>query len=155
MRRFVAFSGVVAVVAALAVPAGAATDRQRQIDRQITSLKERVQEASRAEASLLERLDDIESRRRVTESRLRELDAELGGAEDELEVATDELDRLQHAYLQADARFQSLSRELREAKRELRRRAVAAYVGASPGRLATVLLDVETPSELAAAHTYA
>lgn len=142
-----------AAAPARARPAAPARDRRRA-EAEVRTLRERVAEASAEESALLDRLDQVQSRRRQLDARMAVLErhlvvvrAEAGDAESHLEQVHGELVR-------AQARLVAAGGDLAQARGELRHRAVAAYVGNPASATAEAMLRAGSLRRVAAAAGY-
>lgn len=152
---------VAAVLSTVVAPAGAAKKptaaekrRQAEIREQIQSLKEQVQEASAEESELLGKLDAVQDRRRDLDARVGELDAQINSAQAEVDAAEAQLESLQAEFVLAQTKLQVADGKVAEAKRDLRDKAVAAYIGQPSAHAANVMLTAGSMRDLAAAVGY-
>ena len=65
-----------------------ANHRSAQINKRLGTLRSQVQEASAAEAALLDQLDAVEDKRRELDAKVAALDAQVSAAQRELDAAT-------------------------------------------------------------------
>ncbi len=152
---------IAAVLATVVTPAGAAKKltpaekkRQAEISQQIQTLREQVQEASAEENDLLGRLDDVQGRRRQLDAKVGELDARIRDAEGQVRAAEAQLEGLQAEFVRAQTKLQVADGKVAEAKRALRDKAVAAYIGQPSAHAANLVLTAGSMRELAAAAGY-
>ena len=152
--RFVVIIGVILLGLQLA-PVGAAPARPPSRDSKLETLRAQVAEASAEEASLLGRIDVADARRRELDGRVATLDRQIAAVQADLDAAQQRLDALQAQVVLIEGRLAEARRELAVAKDDLRRRAVAAYMGRSDiGRYAELVLRVHDMRQLAASGSY-
>ena len=152
--RFVVIVGVTLPATHLA-PVGAAPARPPSHDSKLDTLRAQVAEASAAEASLLGRIDASTTRRRALDGRVATLDRQIAAVQGDIDAAGQRLDALQARVAAIDGRLADARRELAAAKDDLRRRALAAYMGRSDiGRYAELVLRVHDMRQLAASSSY-
>ena len=125
------------------------SERKKEIDSKLRTLREQVEEASAEESDVLGRIDDTAARRRVLDARLGELDDEIAAAEAQLAVATTQLDELEAGLRRASAKLADTEAGLDRAKKELVDRAVAAYIRNPHLEAADALLRSENYSAVA------
>jgi len=143
---------VVAVFLTATVPASA--DRKDEINQKIRTLREQVEEASEAESELLGQLDDVQSRRRELDGKVATFDKQIAAAEGDVAAAQANLDRLQGEFVQAQMRLAAVEGEVADAQGELRKRAIAAYIGQPTAHAAELMLHADSMRDLAATATY-
>ena len=128
VRPFALFA--VALLATNAgAPVGAATPPRR--DSKLDTLRSQVAEASAEEAALLGRIDSSAARRRALDGRVASIDQQIAGVQADLDAAQQRLDALQAQVTVIEGRLAEARGELAVAKDDLRRRALAAYMGRS------------------------
>ncbi|HUP87056.1 MAG TPA: peptidoglycan DD-metalloendopeptidase family protein [Acidimicrobiales bacterium] len=133
---------------------GAEAARQANIDNQIRSLREQVEEASEEEAQVLDKVDEVASKRRSLEGQVRALDSDIGTVEADLSAAETLLTVLDADLLRAETKFSATTGDLDVARNELTERAVTAYVRQPAAQVANVLLKGVTFRQLAAARDF-
>ena len=148
MTLFLLALGLTAPSASAAPQGGAAASAE------LRSLREDVSEASAEEAVLLERLDDIDSRRRPLDAKVAALDGQIATLQHEVDAAEARLEAVQSEFVVAQSRLALSAGELATAKRTLAERAVAAYVGGGPATAAGLLLRSRSAQEVAATVSY-
>lgn len=160
--RWVGFLVLVVLVAADAVPlAGAAPSttaskqqRQTEINKRLGTLRSQVQDASAAEAALLEQLDAVEDKRKELDAKVAALDAQVASAQGELDAAQGALTQLVAELSAAQAELNAAQRLLIQARRRLAERAVRAYMGQPGIETADRFLQPGSQREMAAAESY-
>lgn len=143
---------VVAVFLTATVPASA--DRKDEIKEQIRTLREQVEEASEAESELLGQLDDVQSRRRQLDGKVAAFDKQIAAAAADVAGAQANLDKLQAEFVNAQMRLAAVEGEVAGAQDELRKRAVAAYIGQPTAHAAELMLRADSMRDLAATASY-
>jgi murein DD-endopeptidase MepM/ murein hydrolase activator NlpD len=124
-------------------------------DARLRTLRDQVAEASAEESALLARIDTATARRRVLDARVAATDGAIANVQAELDDAQRRFDGLQMQVVVIQARMARVRRELAAAKDDLRRRALAAYMGQSDAnRYADILLHASNLRELAATSGY-
>jgi murein DD-endopeptidase MepM/ murein hydrolase activator NlpD len=152
--RFVVIVGVVLLGTHL-TPVAAAPPGPPSRDSKLDSLRAQMAEASAAEASLLGRIDASDARRRGLDGRVATLDRQVAAVQGDLDLAQQRLDALQAHVAGIEGRLAEARRRLGAASDELRRRALAAYMGRSDiGRYAELVLRVRDMRQLAASSSY-
>jgi murein DD-endopeptidase MepM/ murein hydrolase activator NlpD len=136
--------------------AGAATPSQRQTDinRRISRLRDQVEEASAEEAAVLDELDAIEEKRRELDTKVAALDAQVAAAQHELDAATAQLNELAAQLAQTQSEVDAARRLLAEARARLTARAVNAYMGTPDIRMASHYLQDGGQRDLAVVQGY-
>ena len=139
-----------------AAPSTTASKQQRQteINKRLSTLRNQVQEASAAEAALLAQLDAVEDKRRALDAKVAALDAQVAAAQAELDAASATLNQLVAELSAAQAELNAAQRLLIQARRRLAERAVRAYMGQPDIRAADRFLQPGSQRELAAAESY-
>lgn len=151
--------------AAPATPAGAASKKQSEIDKQrearreeikreINSLKEEVKEASQEEADLLGKVDEVRTRRAELDDMVAEIDRRIGGVQRVLDDATERFHHLTGELIQTELRLEAVLAEHRVAKQNLRDRAVAAYINPTEVSAAAMMIRADDIREIAATRGY-
>jgi murein DD-endopeptidase MepM/ murein hydrolase activator NlpD len=147
----------IALLAVIAVggqfqPVGAAPSTSES---RVETLRVQVEEASAQESALLRRIDTAVARRRALDRQVTAIDREIGRVQAELEVAQRRFDRVQLQVLVIEQRLGDARADLATAKDDLRRRALAAYMGQSDvGAYAELVLHSSSMRELAATSGY-
>lgn len=112
-------------------------------------------EVSPEEARLLAQIQDSEARRKDLDDKVNDLDRQIKVAKGQLYTAELELDALETRAHDAQTRLESTRQQLVQAEKALKDQAVAAYIGQTDaGRLADMLLRVDTVGAMAAKRTY-
>ena len=145
---------VTAVAPAAGAPASTKQQRKDEINQQIKSLREEIAEASAEESDLLGRLDAVQDRRRELDGRVTALDRQIRKAEGDVVAAQDNLDRYQAEFVHTQQKLTAADGEVAAARLELRKRAVAAYVGQPTAHAADLMLRARTMRDLAATVGY-
>ena len=154
VARLVVIVGV-ALLSTHPTPVGAAPARPPSRDSKLDTLRAQVAEASAAESSLLGRIDASEARRRMLDGRVATLDRQIAAVQADLDAAQRRLDALQAQVSAIEGRLAAARRELGAARDDLRRRALAAYMGRSDiGQYAELVLRVHDMRQLAASSSY-
>ena len=149
--RLMALLAVIAVGGHL-VPVAAAPSSS---DSKLRTLRVQVEEASAEEATLLGRIDTAEARRRALDGQLGTIDREITRVQAVLDGAQRRFDRVQMQVVAIELRLSDARRALAVAKDDLRRRALAAYMGKSDvGHFAEFVLHSSDMRELAASTGY-
>ena len=152
--RFVVIMGAVLAGAHLA-PVGAAPAGPPSRDSKLDTLRAEVAEASAAEAALLGRIDVAAARRQALDTQVAAIDRQIATVQADLDAAQRRLDGLQAQVVAIEGRLAQARGELGVAKDDLRRRALAAYMGRSDvGRYAELVLRVHDMRQLAASSSY-
>jgi murein DD-endopeptidase MepM/ murein hydrolase activator NlpD len=152
--RFVVIVGVLLAGVQLS-PVAAAPAPPPRHDSKLDSLRAQVAEASVEETSLLGRIDAAAARRRALDGRVATIDRQIASVQTDLDAAQRRLDALQAQVTVIENRLAGARRELAGAKDDLRRRALAAYMGRSDvGRYAELVLHVRDMRQLAASSSY-
>jgi murein DD-endopeptidase MepM/ murein hydrolase activator NlpD len=121
----------------------------------LQTLRDQVEEASAEEAALLDRIDASHTRRRELDGQVAALERDIAAVAAELEVAQRRFDELQMQVVAIEQRLTEARVALAEAKEDLRRRAVAAYMGTSDvNAYADLVLQSRDMRELAASSGY-
>ena len=151
--RFVVIVGVF-VLGVQPSPVGAAPADPRRASK-LDTLRSQVAEASAEESSLLGRIDASTARRRALDGRVAAIDGQIAAVQTDLDAAQQRLDALQAHVATIENRLAEARQELGVAKDDLRRRALAAYMGRSDiGRYAELVLRVRDMRQLAASSSY-
>ncbi|MGH9279865.1 MAG: murein hydrolase activator EnvC family protein [Acidimicrobiales bacterium] len=131
------------------------TDRQRDIQAEIDSLRAKVGEASAEEARLLGELDASAATKRELDGKVAELDGQLGVVQRNLNVAQAKLSAAEAEQRGAEERLAEARRELEAARIRLANYAIAAYTGQSDAVLfLTTTLKSQSMDELVAKRSY-
>jgi murein DD-endopeptidase MepM/ murein hydrolase activator NlpD len=113
-----------------------------------------VSEASAEEAGLLDRLDEIQARRRRLDAKVAAVDAQLAAVQHDVDAAESRLEAVQGEFVRAQTRLALTTDELAAARNKLRRRAVSAYVGGGPSGAADLVLRAGSLRQVAASVGY-
>lgn len=142
----------------LITPAIGATNdanKQKQINGQISDLREQMGEMSEDAAKLLEKIDALEARKKDLEGKTNALQGEIRTVETELTDANNRLAAVQRSIDQAQAKLDDATRQIAENKTKLEDLAIAAYMGGEPSEnLAGFLLRGGDLREATAADEY-
>lgn len=122
-----------AVALALVAPplgAGAASEaeRQREIQEEISRLRDELDEVAAEEGEVLAELRVTQRRKAQEEARLAELDHQMTSALAELEVAQSKLDTAIVAELEAKRRLEQVQHQLDDARTRLKEQAVSSFM---------------------------
>jgi len=151
--RFVVIVGVF-VLGLRPAPVGAAPATPRH-DPKLDTLRAQVAEASAEESSLLGRIDASAARRRSLDGRVATIDRQIAAVQTDLDAAQQRLDAQQAQVAKIENRLAEARHQLGVARDDLRRRALAAYMGRSDiGRYAELVLHVRDMRQLAASSSY-
>ena len=121
----------------------------------LQTLRDQVEEASAEEAALLERIDSSQARRRELDGQVSVLERDIAKVQAELDAAQQRFDSLQMQVVAIERRLTEARGALVDAKDDLRKRALAAYMGQSDvGRYAELVLHSSDMRELAASSGY-
>jgi len=142
-------------------PVAAAETKQQKRDRQVAiaaqlhTLREQVSEASADEAALLDRLDEVQSRRRQLDDRVAALDRQLTVVSVQADDAEARLEEMQGDFVRTQTQLALVSERLAVERGVLTARAVRAYMGGRPASTPTeVMLKARSLREVAAAIGY-
>jgi murein DD-endopeptidase MepM/ murein hydrolase activator NlpD len=105
----------------------------------VQTLRVQVEDASAEESALLGRIDEAVARRRALDGQVAAIDREITRVQSDLDAAQRRFDRVQLQVLAIEHKLDDARGDLAVAKDDLRRRALAAYMGHS---------DVTTYAEL-------
>ncbi|MDP9404679.1 MAG: peptidoglycan DD-metalloendopeptidase family protein [Actinomycetota bacterium] len=154
------FAAAVATVAGTA-PAGAAETKQQDKERpaavaaELRTLREQVSEASEEEAALLDRLDEVQARRRQLDDQVAALDRQLSLASRHADTAEARLEEIQGDFVRTQTQLALATERLAVERGVLRARAVSAYMGGRPAPTPTeVMLKARSVREVAATIGY-
>ena len=112
-------------------------------------------ELSAEEARLLAQIRESSARRDELDRKVVELDRQIRAVRSQLYAAEAELDAVETRVRDAEDRLQQTRQELVKAEQALRDQAIAAYIGrADAGRVAEILLRVDSIGEMAAKRSY-
>lgn len=146
------------IVTALASPVVGApnqTERQREIDAEINSLRAQVGEASAEEARLLAALDASATVKRDLDAKVAGLDSQIGTVQRSLNAAQAKLSAAEAEQRGAEARLAVAQKELEAARIRLANYAIAAYTGQSDAvQYLTSTLNSSNMDELVAKRSY-
>ncbi len=143
-----------------AAPPAAGTTRTGQVERQadikdeLRTLREEVSEASEEEADLLNRLDEVQDRRRALDARVAEVDRQAAAMETEAHAAEAALEAVQSEFVQAQTQLIIENEALAGEHRKLRDRAVAAYIANPSSNAAELMLRAKDLRQIAATAGY-
>ena len=148
-----------APTAGAAAPKKSEADRQRearkeQIKREISNLREEVEEASEKEAELLGRLDDTRDRRAELDDMVADLDDQIADVQAEVDKGAAAFDALTADLVRMQLRLDAAFAQEAEARRELRDRAVQAYINPTHISAAGAMLHAGDLREIAATRGY-
>jgi murein DD-endopeptidase MepM/ murein hydrolase activator NlpD len=148
-----------APTAGAAAPKKSEADRQRearkeQIKREISNLREEVEEASEKEAELLGRLDDTRDRRAELDDMVAELDDQIADVQAKVDKGAAAFDALTGEMVRMQLKLDAALAQEAEATRELRDRAVAAYINPTHISAAGAMLHANDLREIAASKGY-
>lgn len=130
-------------------------DRQAAIAAQLRTLREQVSEASEEEALLLDRLDEVEARRRQLDLRVAALDRKLIVVSADADTAEARLEEMQGDFVRTQTQLALATDRLAVERGILRNRAVSAYMGGRPVTTPTeVILNARSLREVAATIGY-
>jgi murein DD-endopeptidase MepM/ murein hydrolase activator NlpD len=145
----------VAALAPSVVAAQSQTDRQREIQSEINSLRAQVGEASAEEARLLAELDASAATKRDLDAKVAGLDAQIGTVQRNLNAAQSKLSAAEAEQRGAEARLTVARQELEAARIKLANYAIAAYTGRSDAvQFLTATLRSTSMDELVAKRSY-
>lgn len=158
-RRALSLLVVLVMALSAAAPAGAASKkeaeaRREQIKREINSLRQEVEEASAEEADLLGKVDEVRTRRAELDDKVAEIDGRIDDLEDVLDEAGRRFDRTTAELVQTELRLEQVEAEQHEARRQLRDRAVAAYINPTEVSAAGMMMRADDVREIAATRGY-
>ena len=158
-RRALSFVLAVCAVAALPGPSAAETrkeqvERQAEIKQELKTLREQVSEASSEESALLDRLDQVEARRRALDKRVGALDKQVAAAEAEAEAGERLLEAVQSDFVRAQTQLALENEALAREHAKLRERAVAAYISNPTSNAAELMLRADSLRQIAATAGY-
>ena len=119
---------VVLVAPPMAAHAARGAERQREIQQEISRLREELDEVAAEEAEVVAELRVTQRRKTAEESRLAELDAQMAAAIAQLQSAQASLDGAVAAELRARQRLEEAQAKLEEAHDRFRDQVVSAYV---------------------------
>jgi len=143
--------------AATTPAAGTRTDkleRQADIKDELRTLREEVSEASEEEANLLNRLDQVQDRRRVLDARAVVVDGQAAAMETEARAAEASLEAVQSEFVRAQTQLVLENEALAGERRKLRDRAVAAYIANPSANAAELMLRAKDLRQIAATAGY-
>ena len=132
MKRAGSWLAVLAVLAGIAAPAGAASpspeQRRQDIDAEVARLRQQVGEASDHQAELIAELNVSRKERKALDAKVAGLDAAIAVAEQEVATVAAELDAAIADELNATAALADARKELRGSREVLREQAVTAFI---------------------------
>ena len=129
-------------------------ERQTEIKDELRTLREQVSEASEEEANLLDRLDEVQNRRKVLDTRVAEVDRQVGTVQAEADKAEAELEAVQSEFVRAQTQLALENEALAKERQKLRDRAVAAYIANPSSNAAELMLRAKDLREIAATAGY-
>lgn len=152
----------IAVLAPLAgAPSSSAADkkaeqkkRQQEISKELSRLRDQVEDATAEEAALLDQIDEVKARRAVLDQKLAGIDGQIRNVTGQLRKAEAKVDELDAEVAVAERLLKGTSGELDQARVDLTERAINAYVGQTDNQAAAVVLETETLRDLAARVSY-
>jgi murein DD-endopeptidase MepM/ murein hydrolase activator NlpD len=154
LRRFSAISVVVALFAALTLPAAAGhQDRLEQIERRKQEVERKRSELSARESNLSTAVKDLDAKRAQAETDVRSLDARLSTLDREIAKVEEELAQTQVELALLHDDLLEVQKRLVGRTNLLTERAVASYK-AGPTAYLDGLLSSETFSDLSDRFTY-
>lgn len=128
--------------------------RQAEIKDELHTLREQVSEASEEEAGLLDRLDEVQRRKRVLDARVAAVDRQVDAVQVEADKAEADLEAVQSEFVRAQTQLALENQELARARQKLRDRAVAAYIANPSSNAAELMLRAKDLREIAATAGY-
>jgi murein DD-endopeptidase MepM/ murein hydrolase activator NlpD len=134
--------------------AGAAKAPSKKNAEAIRTLREQVEEASATEAELLDRFDSARGQRQELDGRVAEVDRELAKEQVGLDDAATRLNEAQAELVGVQLQLDAVRGNVATAREELRRRALASYIGQPGAQAANVFLRVRSIHELSATRVY-
>lgn len=129
-------------------------ERQADIKDELRTLREQVSEASEEEAGLLDRLDQVQDRKRTLDARAAEVDRQAATVEAEARTAEAALEAVQSEFVRAQTQLALENEALAGERVKLRDRAVAAYIANPTSNAAELLLRAHDMREIAATAGY-
>jgi murein DD-endopeptidase MepM/ murein hydrolase activator NlpD len=112
-------------------------------------------DVSPEEARLLAQIQESTARREELDRKVNDLDRQIANSRAQLYAAEAELVAFETRVQDAEHRLDETRRQLVQAEKSLRDQAIAVYIGATdPGRVADMLLRVDTISAMAAKRAY-
>ena len=167
MRRALTLVVTLGLVGALAAPAGAATTKKTtttlspqqkqqkaQLNAQISSLRDQVDEASNEESDLLGKIDDVQARKADLDAKVADLDRQIASQQGLVDEAEAKLDDLQGQFVSAQTKLQIAETQVAAAHEELRNRAVSAYIANPQAAAAAVMFKAQDMRQLAASVSF-
>ena len=135
--------------------AGAQTDRQRQIDEEINSLRNQVSEASAEEAKLLVAIDASTAAKRALDAKVAALDGQIASVQQKLNAAQAKLAAFEEEQQAAEAKLAESQQALNAARNKLAAYAIAAYTGRSEAmQFITSTIQAHSMDELVTRRSY-
>lgn len=132
----------------------AQTERQAEIKDELRTLREQVSEASAEEADLLDRLDEVQARKKTLDARVAEVDRRVDAVQAEAKTAEAELETVQSEFVRAQTQLALENEALAREHQKLRDRAVAAYIANPSSNAAELMLKAKDMREIAATAGY-
>jgi murein DD-endopeptidase MepM/ murein hydrolase activator NlpD len=165
IRRVAVLLLVLGLTATNAAPAHANTyaskasnqakrERKEEIKRQISTLRDEVEEASAEESALLGRLDEIQNRRADLDDEVADLDDRIDNAQGAVDESAKAFDHLSAELVNAQLKLDVASEQEAAARDELRKRAVEAYMGQPELSAAGLITHADSFRAVAAAQAY-
>lgn len=151
---FVAGAILVTATPAVAQQVTESKQRQAQINQEVRTLREQVEEASEEEALALDRLDAAVGRRKAIEADIALIDARIADVEARLLAANTELLRIEQSLASAQDRLDATRDELKQADELLQAQIVEAYMGGGSVESGPTVFEAQTLREAAARTTY-
>jgi murein DD-endopeptidase MepM/ murein hydrolase activator NlpD len=131
------------------------TDRQRQIDDEINSLRNLVSEASAEEAKLLIAIDASSAAKRALDAKVAALDGQIATVQQKLNAAQAKLAAFEEEQRVAEVRLAESQKALNDARNKLAAYAIAAYTGRSEAmQLLTSTIQAHSMDELVTRRSY-
>jgi len=129
--------------------------RQQDINTQIARLEDALGDLSVEEHDLAHRLDETRTRRMALDTQLARLAGDIAAVETDLEAATVRLAEVEADVTRARRRVVQSRARLRDARRDMRDRAVSAYVNSTGGEIADAVFESRDLREFGARTAYA
>jgi murein DD-endopeptidase MepM/ murein hydrolase activator NlpD len=144
-----------ASVAPTAFAATTNTQRQQQVNKQLSQLKTELNEVTSDEADLLGKIDELNNRKAELDAKVADLQAKMDAAQRELDAATARLAEVQRRVNEAQARLEAAKAALELSAQRMTAQAVAAYMGGEVDNdLTNFVLHANDMREVSAASEY-
>ena len=161
IRRLVALLIVLCVAFSSTAPASAASkedgakrQRKEQIKRELSNLKEQVEEVSAEESNLLGKLDDVQNRRAELDDEVASLDDRIDSVQRSVDAAAEKFNELSAELVGAQLKLDIARDEEIAARNSLRDRAVEAYVSNPQLSAAGMMMHADSLRKVAASKGY-